>query len=83
MILFTIAFLPQFVNPGLGHVMVRFLVLGLTLVLMGLTIDASIGLLSGRLSLALRRSHRVARGLDLFSGAVFTGLAVRLIAAPE
>lgn len=83
MILFNVAFLPQFVNPGLRHVSWQLLLLGLTLVLMGFTVDASVGLLSGRLSSALRSSRRVARGLNIFSGTVFTGLAVRLVAAPE
>jgi threonine/homoserine/homoserine lactone efflux protein len=83
MILFNVAFLPQFVNPALGHVSWQLLLLGLTLVLMGLTVDTSIGLLSGRLSSALRGSRRVARGLDIFSGTVFTGLALRLVAAPK
>ncbi|MFG3252410.1 LysE family translocator [Streptomyces sp. NPDC048172] len=82
-ILFNVAFLPQFVNPGLGHVGGQLAVLALTLVLVGLAVDAVIGLLSGRLSLLLRRSRRVARGLNLFSGTVFAGLAVRLVAAPD
>ncbi|MFF1271115.1 LysE family translocator [Streptomyces anulatus] len=77
-ILFNVAFLPQFVNPSLGHAVWQLLVLGLTLVLVGLAVDASIGLLSGRLSSLLRRSRRVARGLNVFSGTVFAGLAVRL-----
>lgn len=83
MILFNVAFLPQFVNPTLGHVSWQLLLLGLTLVLMGFTVDASVGLLSGRLSSALRGSRRVARGLNIFSGTVFAGLAVRLVAAPR
>lgn len=83
MILFNVAFLPQFVNPALGHVSWQLLLLGLTLVLMGFAVDASVGLLSGRLSSALRGSRRIARGLNIFSGTVFTGLAVRLVAAPE
>lgn len=82
-ILFNIAFLPQFVNPSLGHPMVQLLVLGVTLVLLGLAVDAGVGLLSGRLANLLRRSRRVARGLNVFSGTVFTGLAVRLIAVPK
>ncbi|WP_131742335.1 LysE family translocator [Actinomadura roseirufa] len=82
-ILFNIAFLPQFVNPSLGHPMAQFLVLGLTLVLLGLVVDGAVGLLSGRLARLLRRSRRVARGLNLFSGTVFTGLAVRLVAVPK
>ncbi|KAB2381639.1 MULTISPECIES: LysE family translocator [Actinomadura] len=82
-ILFNIAFLPQFVNPSLGHPMVQFLVLGLTLVLIGLAVDGTVGLLSGRLARLLRRSRRVARGLNIFSGTVFTGLAVRLLAVAK
>ncbi|MFL1902170.1 LysE family translocator [Streptomyces tauricus] len=80
-ILFNVAFLPQFVNPALGHVMGQFLVLGVTIVVMGFSFDASVGLLSGRLSDLLRRSRRVARALNIFSGTVFTGLAVRLLVA--
>ena len=76
------AFLPEFVNPALGHASWH-LLLGLTLVLIGFAVDASVGLLSGRLSSAPRGSRRVARGLDIFSDTVFTGLAVRLVAAPE
>jgi threonine/homoserine/homoserine lactone efflux protein len=82
-ILFNIAFLPQFVDPALGHPMIQLLVLGITLVLIGLAVDASVGLLSGRLADLLRRSRRVARGLNIFSGTVFTGLAVRLLAVPK
>ncbi|MCD9878881.1 LysE family translocator [Streptomyces guryensis] len=82
-ILFNVAFLPQFVNPGLGHVGEQFLVFGLTITVMGFGVDGSIGLLSGKLSSLLRRSRRVARGLDIFSGTVFTGLAVRLAASPK
>ncbi|MFI6348721.1 LysE family translocator [Streptomyces sp. NPDC050560] len=81
-ILFNVAFLPQFVNPQLGHVVGQFMVLGLTLVLMGLAVDAAIGLSAGRLLALLRRSRRMARGLNVLCGTVFTGLAVRLLAAP-
>ncbi|MFE7853989.1 LysE family translocator [Streptomyces sp. NPDC057403] len=77
-ILFNVAFLPQFVAPGLGHVREQFLVLGLTITVMGFAVDGSVGLLSGKLSSLLRRSRRVARGLNVFTGTVFTALAVRL-----
>ncbi|MFS2293729.1 MAG: LysE family translocator [Actinomadura sp.] len=82
-ILFNVAFLPQFVNPSLGHPMMQFLVLGATLVLLGLAVDSGVGLLSGRLADLLRRSRRVARCLNVFSGTVFTGLAVRMVAVPK
>lgn len=82
-ILFNISFLPQFVNPELGHVAGQFMFLGITIVVMGFAVDGSVGLLSGRLSALLRRSRRVARGLNIFSGTVFTGLALRLAATPK
>ena len=82
-ILFNVSFLPQFVNPELGHVREQFLLLGCTITAMGLLVDGSVGLLSGKLAALLRRSRRVARGLDCFSGTVFAGLAVRLAAAAK
>lgn len=79
-ILFNVAFLPQFVDPSLGHVPGQLLLLGITLVVMGFVWDGFVGLLSGRLSALLRRSARVNRWLNIVSGTVFTGLAVRLVA---
>ncbi|WP_133888591.1 LysE family translocator [Streptomyces sp. BK208] len=80
-ILFNVAFLPQFVDPSLGHVPGQLLLLGGTLVVMGLLWDAFVGLLSGRLASLLRRSARVNRWLNIVSGTVFTGLAARLVVA--
>jgi threonine/homoserine/homoserine lactone efflux protein len=82
-ILFNVAFLPQFVDPSLGHVRGQFLLLGSTIVVMGFLWDGFVGLLSGRLSVLLRRSARVKRALDIVSGTVFAGLAVRLAATPK
>ncbi|MFD7122726.1 MULTISPECIES: LysE family translocator [Streptomyces] len=82
-ILFNVAFLPQFVNPDLGIAGWQLVVLGVTLVLVGLAVDTSVGLLSGRLASLLRRSRRVARGLNVFSGTVFAALAVRLAIATD
>ncbi|MET9773380.1 LysE family translocator [Streptomyces sp. NPDC006367] len=80
-ILFNVAFLPQFVDPSLGHVPGQLLLLGATLVVMGFLWDGCVGLLSGRLAGLLRRSARVNRWLNIVSGTVFTGLAVRLVVA--
>ena len=82
-ILFNVAFLPQFVDPSLGHVRGQFLVLGVTIVVMGFLWDGFVGLLSGRLAGLLRRSRRVNRALNIVSGTVFAGLAVRLAATPK
>ncbi|MET8454835.1 LysE family translocator [Streptomyces parvulus] len=83
-ILFNVAFLPQFVDPSLGHVPGQLLLLGGTLVVMGFLWDGFVGLLSGRLAGLLRRSARLNRWLNIVSGTVFTGLAVRLaVASPK
>ncbi|MFF2045467.1 LysE family translocator [Kitasatospora sp. NPDC058170] len=82
-IMFNIAFLPQFVSPERGHVTGQLLLLGLTLVVVGLAVDATVGVLAGRLAALLRHSRRVARGLDVFSGAVFGALAVRLVTTSD
>ncbi|MDL5202945.1 LysE family translocator [Streptomyces sp. ALI-76-A] len=82
-ILFNVAFLPQFVDPSLGHVRGQFLLLGATIVVMGFLWDGFVGLLAGRLAGLLRRSTRVNRALNVVSGTVFAGLAVRLVAAPK
>ncbi|MEU4660080.1 LysE family translocator [Streptomyces sp. NPDC023723] len=83
-ILFNAAFLPQFADPSLGHLPGQLLLLGGTLTAMGLVCDGCVGLLSGRLAHLLRRSSRVNRWLNLVSGTVFTGLAVRLaVTSPE
>ncbi|WP_200304476.1 LysE family translocator [Streptomyces adelaidensis] len=82
-ILFNVAFLPQFVDPSRGHVSGQLLLLGCTLVVMGFLWDGAVGLAAGRLARMLRRSRRVARGLNIFTGTVFAGLAVRLAVAPK
>ncbi|MFH9009468.1 LysE family translocator [Streptomyces afghaniensis] len=79
-ILFNVAFLPQFVDPSLGHVQGQLMLLGITIVVMGFLWDGSVGLLAGRLAALLKRSARVNRWLNIASGTVFTGLAVRLVA---
>ncbi|MFJ8751889.1 LysE family translocator [Streptomyces sp. NPDC102441] len=82
-ILFNVAFLPQFVDPGLGHVSAQFMLLGVTIAVMGFCVDGTVGLMSGKLAALLRGSRRVARGLNVFSGSVFAALAVRLAVAPK
>ncbi|MDH6608273.1 threonine/homoserine/homoserine lactone efflux protein [Streptomyces sp. SAI-208] len=82
-ILFNVAFLPQFVNPSLGHVPGQLLLLGTTLVVMGFVWDGGVGLLSGRLGDVIRRSARINRWMNIVSGTVFTGLAVRMAASPK
>jgi threonine/homoserine/homoserine lactone efflux protein len=78
-ILFYVAFLPQFVNRSLGHTTLQFLILGVIFVVMGLIADFAVALLGGRVGewLLWRKNARV--GINRAAAIVFVGLAVRLL----
>jgi threonine/homoserine/homoserine lactone efflux protein len=78
MITFAVAFLPQFVDRGLGHVPLQFAVLGLIFIALELLIDGTVGLAAGRLGGWLSRRRRARQALDLGSGTVMVALAGRL-----
>lgn len=79
-VLFYIAFFPQFVTEGGWPMPAQFLVMGAILIVVGFSVDASVGLASGTLSNVLQRRPGVQRWLNRVSAAVFGGLAVRLVA---
>jgi threonine/homoserine/homoserine lactone efflux protein len=78
-VVFFLAFLPQFVDRSRGEIAVQLLVLGLLFTIVGLVIDAAICLLAGRLGGRLAASRRVARALNRCAAAVYLGLATRLV----
>jgi threonine/homoserine/homoserine lactone efflux protein len=80
MVTFTIAFLPQFINPALGRVWVQFAVLGAVLIAFEFLVDGTVGVLAGRIGQWLRRRRAARRRVDVATGAVFIGLGVRLAA---
>ena len=64
-ILFYLAFFPQFIDPHAAWpITAQFLVLGLILIAVGLAVDATTGLASGALSDQLRRHPAVRSWLD-------------------
>lgn len=80
-ILFYLAFVPQFITTGGGSwpATVQFLVLGGLFILVGFPVDASAALLAGTLSdRFLRTGSRVRRRLERVTAAIFAGLAARL-----
>jgi len=77
MALFSIAFLPQFVDPHAGNVALQFLVLGACFVALELAVDGTVGLLAGRLAGVLRDA-RARRNLNVAAGSVFLGLGARV-----
>ncbi|GLZ15750.1 lysine transporter LysE [Actinomadura sp. NBRC 104425] len=80
MVTFTIAFLPQFIDPGLGHVWLQFAILGALLIALEFIVDGSVGVLAGRIGGWLRRRQAARRRIDVATGGVFIGLGVRLAA---
>lgn len=80
-VLFYLAFLPQFVTASAGRPGLQLLVLGLTFTVLGLVVDALIALLSGRIGARLRRRPHSGSWLNRLAGVVFLGLAVKLALA--
>jgi threonine/homoserine/homoserine lactone efflux protein len=78
-ILFYVAFFPQFLTAGGWSTPVQFLVMGAILCVTGLCVDASVGLAAGTLSDLLLRRPAVRRWLNRVSAAIFGGLDVRLV----
>lgn len=78
-VVFYVAFLPQFIDPMTGRSTMQFLILGGLFTLIGLVLDIGVGLSAGRLGEVLQRSPQLGRYLDRFAGGVFALLAGRLI----
>ena len=76
-ILFVLAFVPQFVDPA-HAILPQFLIYGLVLSLGGLIINGAVGVFAGGLGRRLATSPRMARGLGLVSAGIFAALAARL-----
>lgn len=79
MVIFTIAFLPQFINPHLGHVWLQFVILGAIMIVLEFLVEGTVGVLAGGIGGWLR-SRRARRRLDIATGGLFIGLGVRLAA---
>ncbi len=78
MVTFTIAFLPQFINPDLGRVWLQFTILGSILIALEFLVDGTVGVLAGRIGGWLRTRRAARRRIDTATGGIFIGLGVRL-----
>lgn len=72
--LFFLSFLPQFVNPHLGHVVVQFLLLGIMSVSLNTTADLLVVSFAAPLGTRLRSSTRFRRNQRVASGVAMMGL---------
>jgi threonine/homoserine/homoserine lactone efflux protein len=78
MVTFAVAFLPQFVDRGLGHVPGQFAVLGAIFIAFEVLIDGAVGVAAGKLGGWLSRRRRARQALDAGSGTIMIALAGRL-----
>ncbi|SEK60394.1 LysE family translocator [Roseovarius nanhaiticus] len=76
-ILFVLAFLPQFADPARA-LLPQFMVMGVILGFGGFFINGAVGVFAGGLGRRMAASPRFARGLGLICAGLFTALAVRL-----
>ncbi len=74
-ILFVLAFIPQFVSPQAGPVILQFAVFGLVLSLGGFVINGAAGMWAGSLGQRVAGGSRL---LDYITAGLFTALALRL-----
>ncbi|MFC4117734.1 LysE family translocator [Nonomuraea zeae] len=78
MVTFTIAFLPQFINPELGQVWLQFAILGAIMIALEFAVDGTVGVLAGRIGGWLRRRQAARRRINVATGGLFIGLGVKL-----
>lgn len=81
-ILFILAFLPQFVDP-MRPIMAQFLTLGLVFSTGGLIVNGAVGLFAGSIGQRLARSANLSRWLSRISATIFGALALRLALMPR
>jgi len=77
-ILFVLAFVPQFIDPARGGVLAQFLTLGLLIAVGGFIINSLVGVFAGGLGRRMATSPAFSRGIGYVCAAIFTGLALRL-----
>jgi threonine/homoserine/homoserine lactone efflux protein len=79
-VLFYLAFLPQFLSHGAGSwpVPAQLLTLGAVFIVVGLSVDATVGFTAGGLAEKVLGRPAVRRRMQRASALIFGGLAVRL-----
>lgn len=76
---FTLAFLPQFVDPAAGSVTLQFIILGLVMRTTALAVEVGMAAFSGTIGVLLRRSRRARVVLERAAGLLIVAVGVRLM----
>ena len=77
-LIFFLAFLPQFADPGRGSVSLQIMVLGTVFIAATLLVFGAIACAAGTFGALLQRSAGAQRWLGRASALIFAGLALRL-----
>ncbi len=75
-ILFFLAFLPQFVDPAMGNIPLQLILLGLLMVIVTLPIDLGVGLAGGTVGKWLNNRMQIQRTSKWVAGALFIALGI-------
>ena len=81
-ILFILAFLPQFVDPARA-ILPQFLTLGVVFSFGGLIVNGAVGLFAGSIGQRVAKSANLSRWLSRISATIFGALALRLALMPR
>jgi threonine/homoserine/homoserine lactone efflux protein len=81
-ILFILAFLPQFVDPS-RPILPQFLTLGVVFAVGGLLVNGAVGLFAGSIGQRVARSAGLSKWLSRISATIFGALALRLALMPR
>lgn len=81
-ILFILAFLPQFVDPS-HPIFPQFMTLGVVFCLGGLIVNGAVGYFAGSIGQRVARSAGLAKWLSRISATIFGALALRLALLPR
>ena len=77
-ILFVLAFVPQFVDPTQGSVLLQFVMFGGIIAFGGFWVNGLVGAFAGGLGQAMAGSEKFQRGIGYVTATIFTALALRL-----
>ncbi|WP_411892088.1 LysE family translocator [Yoonia sp. SDW83-1] len=77
-ILFVLAFIPQFVDPARGQVLLQFMIFGAALAIGGFVVNGAVGYFAGGIGRAMVRDMRIERVLRYVCASIFMGLAGKL-----
>ena len=77
-ILFVLAFVPQFVDPAKGSVLAQFMLFGTMIAFGGFLVNGLIGVFASGIGRAMINSAKFQRGIGYATATIFTALALRL-----